>query len=101
VLFTSTAHHVIKNEKRKHTLELWIITSIYLLIAVHIPCFAYNFRAKFRIILFAVVWGNTAFLVLFLKLFFTGRFETFSTLLYLAMVISSTDISGVIKPHGN
>ena len=53
--------------------------------------------------LFYTVWGIAAFGV-FLKLFFTGRFEVFSTLLYLIMgwliVFDFTNLSSLIGSNG-
>lgn len=53
--------------------------------------------------LFFAVWGIALFGTV-LKLFFTGKFEIFSTLLYLIMgwliVIDYTTLSAIIDPNG-
>ncbi|WP_452224764.1 PAQR family membrane homeostasis protein TrhA [Lacinutrix chionoecetis] len=86
VLFTaSTAYHSIKNERRKHTFRIIDHISIYLLIAgTYTPVLLITLEQSLGWTLFAVVWGIAAFGVV-LKLFFTGRFNVFSTLLYLVM----------------
>ncbi|WP_298894914.1 hemolysin III family protein [uncultured Psychroserpens sp.] len=86
VLFlASTFYHAVKGDKRKHYFRIVDHISIYLLIAgTYTPVLLIMLSDSLGWVLFWVVWGIAAFGVI-LKLFFTGRFETFSTLLYLVM----------------
>ena len=86
VLFTaSTLYHAVKGERRKHYFRVVDHISIYLLIAgTYTPVLLITLEQSFGWTLFWVVWGIAAFGVI-LKLFFTGRFGVFSTLLYLLM----------------
>lgn len=86
VLFSaSTLYHAAKTEKRKHYFRIVDHISIYLLIAgTYTPVLLLTLSDSKGWPLFYTVWGIAAFGV-FLKLFFTGRFEVFSTLLYLVM----------------
>ena len=86
ILFSaSTLYHAVKTEKRKHYFRIIDHISIYLLIAgTYTPVLLLMLADSKGWSLFYAVWGIAAFGV-FLKLFFTGRFEVFSTLLYLVM----------------
>ncbi|APY09888.1 hemolysin III family protein [Seonamhaeicola sp. S2-3] len=86
VLFTaSTLYHSVKNEKLKHYYRIVDHISIYLLIAgTYTPVLLITLNDSLGWMLFYIVWGIAAFGII-LKLFFTGRFEVFSTLLYLLM----------------
>nr|WP_321222651.1 hemolysin III family protein [uncultured Psychroserpens sp.] len=86
ILFlASTFYHAVKGEKRKHYFRIVDHISIYLLIAgTYTPVLLMVLPDSLGWTLFYTVWGIAAFGVI-LKLFFTGRFETFSTLLYLVM----------------
>jgi hemolysin III len=86
VLFTaSTLYHAINGEKRKHYFRIIDHISIYFLIAgTYTPVLLITLAHSLGWTLFWVVWGIAAFGVV-LKLFFTGKFELFSTLLYLVM----------------
>jgi len=86
VLFTaSTVYHAVRGEKRKHYFRIVDHIGIYLLIAgTYTPVLLITLEKSLGWPLFWVVWGIAAFGVI-LKLFFTGRFEIFSTLLYLVM----------------
>ena len=86
ILFmASTFYHAVKGEKRKHYFRIVDHISIYFLIAgTYIPVCLISLEQTLGWTLFLVVWGIAAFGVI-LKLFFTGRFEVFSTLLYLVM----------------
>lgn len=86
ILFlASTFYHAVKGDKRKHYFRIVDHISIYLLIAgTYTPVLLIMLPDSLGWMLFWVVWGIAAFGVI-LKLFFTGRFETFSTLLYLVM----------------
>lgn len=86
VLFTASAlYHSVKDEEKKHYFRIIDHISIYGLIAgTYTPILLITLHENLGWTLFYVVWGIAAFGVI-LKLFFTGRFEIFSTLLYLVM----------------
>ncbi|MBR9847499.1 MAG: hemolysin III family protein [Algicola sp.] len=86
VLFlASTFYHAVRSERRKHYFRIVDHISIYFLIAgTYTPVLLIALPDSLGWTLFWTVWGIAAFGVV-LKLFFTGRFETFSTLLYLVM----------------
>lgn len=105
VLFTaSTLYHLIVNEKKKHYFRIVDHISIYLLIAgTYTPVLLISLEQSLGWILFWIVWGIAAF-GLILKLFFTGKFELFSTLLYLVMgwliVFDFSNLSEIIGDNG-
>lgn len=105
VLFTaSTVYHAVKDENKKHVFRIIDHISIYLLIAgTYTPVLLITLHESLGWTLFYVVWGIAAFGVI-LKLFFTGRFEIFSTLLYLVMgwliVFDFTNLSAKIDSNG-
>ncbi len=86
ILFTaSTLYHSVKSEKKKHFFRIIDHISIYLLIAgTYTPILLITLAESKGWTLFWVVWGIALF-GLVLKIFFTGRFELYSTLLYLVM----------------
>ncbi|WP_159023473.1 hemolysin III family protein [Formosa sp. L2A11] len=86
VLFSASAlYHSVTKENQKHYLRILDHISIYLLIAgTYSPVLLIALKDSLGWDLFWVVWGIAAF-GLILKLFFTGKFELFSTLLYLIM----------------
>tara|TARA_R110002049_G_scaffold304526_3_gene499866 strand:+ start:4711 stop:5337 length:627 start_codon:yes stop_codon:yes gene_type:complete len=105
VLFTaSTLYHSVKNEAKKHNFRIIDHISIYLLIAgTYTPVLLISLEQTLGWTLFWVVWGIAAFGVV-LKLFFTGKFEIFSTLLYLVMgwliVFDFSNLSEIIGSDG-
>ncbi len=86
ILFlASTFYHAVSGERRKHYFRIVDHISIYLLIAgTYTPVLLIMLPDSLGWELFWTAWGIAAFGVI-LKLFFTGRFETFSTVLYLVM----------------
>jgi hemolysin III len=86
ILFSaSTLYHSVKDERKKHYFRIIDHISIYLLIAgTYTPVLLITLNASLGWTLFYIVWGIAAFGII-LKLFFTGKFEVFSTLLYLVM----------------
>lgn len=86
ILFlASTFYHAVNGERRKHYFRIVDHISIYLLIAgTYTPVLLIMLPDSLGWELFYTVWGIAAFGVV-LKIFFTGKFETFSTLLYLVM----------------
>lgn len=86
ILFSaSTLYHSVKSETKKHYFRIIDHISIYLLIAgTYTPVLLITLEQSKGWTLFWVVWGIALFGVI-LKLFFTGKFEIFSTSLYLFM----------------
>ena len=85
LFLASTCYHAITTSKRKHYFRIADHIGIYLLIAgTYTPVLLIAIPHGLGWTLFWIVWGIAAF-GLILKLFFTGRFERFSTFLYLAM----------------
>ncbi|MEM9681083.1 MAG: hemolysin III family protein [Bacteroidota bacterium] len=86
VLFlASTFYHAVKGERRKHYFRIVDHISIYFLIAgTYTPVLLVALPDSLGWPLFWTVWGIAAFGIV-LKLFYTGKFELFSTLLYLVM----------------
>ena len=86
ILFSaSTLYHSTMSEKRKHYFRIVDHISIYLLIAgTYTPVLLITLAESKGWTLFWVVWGIAAFGAI-KKTFFTGKFEFFSTLLYLVM----------------
>ena len=86
ILFTaSTLYHSVKSERKKHYFRIIDHISIYLLIAgTYTPVLLISLNESLGWTLFYVVWGIAAVGII-LKLFFTGSYEVFSTLLYLVM----------------
>lgn len=83
LLFTaSTLYHGVANPFRKQKLRILDHISIYYLIAgTYTPvCLSLLYDSK-GVLLLWLVWG-IAFFGTILKLFFTGRFEVFSLILY-------------------
>tara|TARA_R110002111_G_scaffold86995_8_gene136304 strand:+ start:7934 stop:8560 length:627 start_codon:yes stop_codon:yes gene_type:complete len=105
ILFlASTFYHAVEGEKRKHYFRIVDHVSIYLLIAgTYTPVLLILLPESLGWPLFWTVWGIAAFGVV-LKLFFTGRFEVFSTLLYLVMgwliVFDFSNVSDALGPNG-
>ena len=86
ILFTaSTFYHLAVDQKKKYYLRITDHISIYFLIAgTYTPVLLISLVDSLGWILFYLVWTITA-LGIVMKLFFTGKFEVFSTLMYLAM----------------
>jgi hemolysin III len=104
LFFASTFYHAVKGEKRKHYLRIVDHVSIYFLIAgTYTPVLLITLTDSLGWPLFWTVWGIAAFGVI-LKLFFTGKFEIFSTLLYLVMgwliIFDFSNLSDAIGPNG-
>ena len=105
VLFTaSTLYHYSQNDAYKHWYRIVDHSSIYLLIAgTYTPVLLLGLTNSLGWVLFGIVWGIAGFGIV-LKLFFTGRFEIFSTLLYLVMgwliVFDFTNTALFLGPKG-
>ncbi|MDO6597484.1 hemolysin III family protein [Oceanihabitans sp. 2_MG-2023] len=105
ILFAaSTLYHFVLDEKKKHYFRVLDHISIYILIAgTYTPILLISLQNSLGWPLFYTVWGIAAFGVI-LKIFFTGRFEAFSVILYLAMgwlvVFDFSHLSEVIGSTG-
>ena len=86
ILFAaSTLYHRAINPIKRARLRIFDHASIYVLIAgTYTPFCLVTLPEKTGLIVFAVVWVF-ALLGIGIKLFFTGRFSVFSTLMYLFM----------------
>ncbi|MFV0540422.1 MAG: PAQR family membrane homeostasis protein TrhA [Aestuariibaculum sp.] len=105
VLFTASAvYHATKSKKKKHYFRILDHISIYLLIAgTYTPITLIALLHSKGWSLFGLEWGIATFGII-LKLFFTGKFNVFSTLLYLVMgwviVIDYVELKHVMDPNG-
>ena len=105
VLFSaSTLYHSVSSEKHKHYFRIIDHISIYFLIAgTYTPVCLITLEGSRGWSLFYSVW-SIAIIGTVLKLFFTGRFELVSTLLYLVMgwliVFDFTFLSETLHPNG-
>ncbi|MBT8324626.1 MAG: hemolysin III family protein [Winogradskyella sp.] len=105
ILFlASTLYHSVKHDKQKHYFRIVDHISIYLLIAgTYTPVLLLSLPESNGWILFWVVWA-IAGLGTVLKIFFTGKYEILSTLLYLVMgwliVFDFSNLSEAIGPNG-
>jgi len=81
----STLYHSFQQPQVKKVLEVFDHISIYFLIAgTYTPFLLIYLNNSFGITLLAVLWGLTV-AGIFFKIFFTGRFEIISIIIYLAM----------------
>ncbi|MFT3846385.1 MAG: hemolysin III family protein [Lacibacter sp.] len=86
LVFTfSTLYHAFQNPRVKRVLNIFDHISIYFLIAGTYTPFLLNYMMNATgITLLSVLWGLT-FIGIIFKIFFTGRFNLVSTIIYLAM----------------
>jgi hemolysin III len=86
MLFTfSTLYHSFQQPQVKRVLEIFDHISIYFLIAgTYTPFLLIYLNDSFGITLLVVLWGLTL-LGIFFKIFFIGRFEIVSVIIYLVM----------------
>ena len=86
MLFTfSTLYHSFQQPQVKKVLEVFDHISIYFLIAgTYTPFLLIYLNDSFGITLLCVLWGLTIAGIVF-KIFFTGRFEVVSLIIYVAM----------------
>jgi hemolysin III len=81
----STLYHAIQHPVVKGRLKVFDHCAIYLLIAgTYTPFTLIGLRGPIGWTLFGVIWALAVFGVIF-KLFYTGRFERLSTVVYIAM----------------
>jgi hemolysin III len=86
MLYTaSTLYHAIPSAAAKRRLKVFDHCAIYMLIAgTYTPFALIGLRGVVGWWLFGVAWGLATVGIIF-KLFFTGRFKLFSTLVYIGM----------------
>jgi hemolysin III len=86
LLYTaSTLYHASKCEQAKRKLKIFDHCAIYVLIAgTYTPFTLIGLREHGGWWLFAIIWALAAMGIIF-KLFYTGRFELVSTLIYIGM----------------
>lgn len=86
MLFTfSTIYHGFQQPQVKKVLEIFDHISIYFLIAgTYTPFILIYLRNSFGFTLLIILWSLTLLGIIF-KIFFTGRFEIVSVIIYLAM----------------
>jgi len=86
LLYTvSTWYHAIQHPRAKRRLQVFDHCAIYILIAgTYTPFTLIGLRGPWGWSLFAAIWALALAGVVF-KLFFTGRFDRLSTLVYLGM----------------
>ncbi|WP_274475622.1 PAQR family membrane homeostasis protein TrhA [Mangrovimonas aestuarii] len=104
LFLASTIYHSVKTPKLKHYFRILDHMSIYLLIAgTYSPVTLIALKGSLGYPLFWTVWG-IALVGIALKLFFTGKYELFSLLLYVAMgwliVFDYTNLSHAIGDNG-
>jgi hemolysin III len=81
----STTYHGFQQPQVKRVLEIFDHISIYFLIAgTYTPFLLIYLRNSFGITLLTILWSLTV-LGIFFKIFFTGRFEIVSVIIYLLM----------------
>ncbi|HSN60207.1 MAG TPA: hemolysin III family protein [Ferruginibacter sp.] len=86
MLFTfSTLYHGFQHPQVKRVLEIFDHISIYFLIAgTYTPFLLIYLKNSFGITLLVILWGLTIIGILF-KIFFTGRFNVVSVIIYFLM----------------
>ena len=85
LMLSSTLYHSIPNLKVQRWLRVFDHISIFLLIAgTYTPFTLVSMRGPWGWSIFGVIWGLAIFGAI-LKIFFTGRFEVFSLVLYALM----------------
>ncbi len=83
--FASTVFHLSENQKVRNHLNIFDHAAIFLLIAgTYTPFALVTLHGPWGWTIFGIVWG-LAIAGIVLKLFYTGRFNTLSTLMYIAM----------------
>lgn len=81
----STLYHSAKDPERRHKLNVFDHTSIYLLIAgTYTPFLLVTLRGPWGWSLFGVIWAAAIGGIIF-KLFYTGKFDVVSTIAYVVM----------------
>ena len=100
----STLYHALRNPRAKRVFHILDHSAIYLLIAgTYTPFCLSTLRGAWGWSLLGVVWG-LAFLGVSLKSVFTGRYQTLSTAVYLAMgwmvMVAAVPLGRALRPAG-
>ncbi len=100
----SSLYHGVIDEKKKFKLRILDHISIYFLIAgTYTPVLLISLQHALGIPLLYAVWG-IAGIGLILKIFFTGKFEIFSLILYVVMgwliVFDFSELKAVVPSEG-
>lgn len=83
--FASTVFHLAQNQQLRNRLNIFDHAAIYLLIAgTYTPFALVTLRGPWGWTIFGVIWG-LAIAGIVIKLFFTGRFNLISTVIYVLM----------------
>jgi len=81
----STLYHSVKSDRIKSFFQIMDHISIYLLIAgTYTPIMLVSVKGSWGWSIFGVLWG-LAFIGMVFKIFYAGRFEILSTIIYLLM----------------
>ncbi|WP_375237972.1 hemolysin III family protein [Aurantibacter sp.] len=105
ILFTSsTVYHSVSTPDLKHKFRILDHISIYILIAgTYTPIVLISLLQSKGLMLLGLVWVIALFGVI-LKLFFTGKFNAISTVLYVAMgwliVLDFEALKTIVEPNG-
>ncbi len=102
--FASTIYHSATSPVRRSRLQIFDHAAIYILIAgTYTPFTLVTLQGETGMTIFCIAWGIAVFGVI-LKLFFTGRFNILSTILYVAMgwliVFAYTPLVTNLHPMG-
>lgn len=100
----SAAYHLVNNPQRKRILRILDHVNIYFLIAgTYTPITLITLYEGNGLNIFLIVWGIAIFGTLF-KLFYTGKFEYLSLLLYVAMgwliVLDLNNLTNIMPRDG-
>jgi hemolysin III len=83
--FASTIYHAVQQPKLRKKLNILDHASIYILIAgTYTPFTLVGLEGAWKWSIFGIVWGVALAGIIF-KLFFTGKFDKLSTILYVVM----------------
>jgi hemolysin III len=105
ILYTSsTLYHALPSPRVKRLFKIFDHSSIYLLIAgTYTPFLILNLKNDNGSTLLVIIWSLALMGVIF-KVFFTGRFKVFSTLLYIGMgwliVFAYGPMKANLRPEG-
>jgi hemolysin III len=97
VYLSSTLYHAIQHPKAKFTLRVWDHISIFLMIAGSYTPILQKYADDATATSFLIALWAFAIVGIVKKIFFTGRFEWFSLIVYLAMGWMSVFIIGPLS----
>lgn len=85
VYMSSTLYHAAKGERTKRALRVWDHISIFLMIAGTYTPIVYRYTDSSTATFFLSLMWSVAGLGILKKLFFTGKYQTLSLLIYIVM----------------